>query len=240
MDYPLAEALLGFCAGSHLDRAMAATQADYAHYVRPIERRGFAAELERLLGTLRPGRHRRAAEPAGQPRHARGSSPSAAATATSLRLATLIQMTLPGAPCIYYGDEVGMEGGADPANRGAFPTDRSAWDSDLRSFIGGAIALRRGSPTVRDRGSFRTVAAAGGCHVYLRGDSDQLVLVAVNAGDEGVALDVVVPELGDRRLESIRWPGWPDAWDGTIAATATGGARLTLPARAGLVARARS
>ncbi|MFI5261651.1 MAG: glycoside hydrolase family 13 protein [Candidatus Limnocylindrales bacterium] len=239
MDYPLAEALLGFCAGSHLDRAMAATQADYAHYVQPLDAVGFAAELERLLGTYDPavtavqlnllGSH-------DTPRFVT----ICGGDRTSLRLATLIQMTLPGAPCIYYGDEVGMEGGADPANRGAFPTDRSAWDSDLRSFIGGAIALRRGSPTVRDRGSFRTVAAAGGCHVYLRGDSDQLVLVAVNAGDEGVALDVVVPELGDRRLESIRWPGWPDAWDGTIAATATGGTRLTLPARAGLVARARS
>ena len=35
-------------------------------------------------------------------------------------------MTLPGAPCIYYGDEVGMEGGHDPDCRRAFPWDEGA------------------------------------------------------------------------------------------------------------------
>ena len=40
---------------------------------------------------------------------------------SALRLATAFQMTYPGAPSIYYGDEIGMAGGHDPANRGAFP-----------------------------------------------------------------------------------------------------------------------
>ena len=40
---------------------------------------------------------------------------------SALRLATLFQMTYPGAPSIYYGDEIGMAGGHDPLNRGAFP-----------------------------------------------------------------------------------------------------------------------
>ena len=40
---------------------------------------------------------------------------------TALRLATLFQMIYPGAPSIYYGDEIGMTGGHDPANRSAFP-----------------------------------------------------------------------------------------------------------------------
>ena len=40
---------------------------------------------------------------------------------SALRLSTLFQMTMPGAPCIYYGDEIGMSGGHDPDCRGAFP-----------------------------------------------------------------------------------------------------------------------
>ena len=37
------------------------------------------------------------------------------------RQAVLFQMTYPGTPCIYYGDEIGMEGGKDPDNRRAMP-----------------------------------------------------------------------------------------------------------------------
>ena len=38
-----------------------------------------------------------------------------------VRLLSTLQYTLPGVPCIYYGDEAGLAGGADPANRSGFP-----------------------------------------------------------------------------------------------------------------------
>ncbi len=41
----------------------------------------------------------------------------------SVVLAALLMFTHPGAPCVYYGDEIGMTGGKDPASRGAFPWD---------------------------------------------------------------------------------------------------------------------
>ena len=49
---------------------------------------------------------------------------------SALRLATLFQMTFPGAPSIYYGDEIGLAGGHDPDNRRAFRWDRpETWDT---------------------------------------------------------------------------------------------------------------
>ena len=88
----------------------------------------------------------------------------------SLRLATLIQMTMPGAPSIYYGDEIGMSGEQDPGCRGAFPwQDEAAWDRELLAFISGAIALRNDHPVLR-RGGYRTVAASGQVAAYLRSD----------------------------------------------------------------------
>jgi cyclomaltodextrinase / maltogenic alpha-amylase / neopullulanase len=240
MDYPLAEALLGFCAGSHLDMAVAASQDEYAAHVRPLDGPAFAAELEHLLGVYDPaviavqlnllGSH-------DTPRFVT----VCGGDRDSLRLATLIQMTLAGAPCLYYGDEIGMEGGTDPANRGAFPTDLASWDMELRGFVAGAIALRHSSATLRDRGTFRTVAAAGGCVVYLRHDpvAGELYVVAVNAGDQAVALDVSLPELGERGLEMIRWPNWPARWDGAATVTGAGGAHVALGPRSGLIDRAR-
>jgi len=240
MDYPLAEALLGFCGGSHLDLGVARSHNEYAAHVRPMDGAAFAVELQRLLGIYDPaviavqfnllGSH-------DTPRFVT----VCGGDRDSLRLATLIQMTLPGAPSIYYGDEIGMAGGADPANRAAFPADRTAWDQDLRNFIAGAIALRHSSSTLRDRGAFRVAATAGGCIAYTRDDAagGELWVVAVNAGDAGVVLDVPLPELGARSLEVVRWAAWPASWEGSAAASGGGGARLTLGPRTGLVARAR-
>ena len=111
MDYPLAEALLGFCGGSHLDMGVVRSHNEYAAHVHPMDGAAFAAELERLLGLYDPavtavqfnllGSH-------DTPRFVT----VCGGDRDSLRLATLIQMTLPGAPSIYYGDEIGMEGGA--------------------------------------------------------------------------------------------------------------------------------
>lgn len=240
MDYPLAEALLGFCAGSHLDLGVARSQNEYAAHVRAMDGAAFAAELERLLGIYDPavtavqfnllGSH-------DTPRFVT----VCGGDRDSLRLATLIQMTLAGAPSIYYGDEIGMEGGADPANRAAFPADRAAWDQGLRGFIAGAIALRHSSATLRDRGSFRVVGTAGGCMAYVRHDAatGELWVVAVNAGDEGVSLDVTLPELGDRGLDVVRWAPWPDRWEGSVTVADGGSTHLTLGPRSGLIARAR-
>jgi len=219
---------------------VARSQNEYAAHVRAMDGAAFAAELERLLGIYDPavtavqfnllGSH-------DTPRFVT----VCGGDRDSLRLATLIQMTLAGAPSIYYGDEIGMEGGADPANRAAFPADRAAWDQGLRGFIAGAIALRHSSATLRDWGSFRVVGTAGGCMAYVRHDAatGELWVVAVNAGDEGVSLDVTLPELGDRGLDVVRWAPWPNRWEGSVTVADGGSTHLTLGPRSGLIARAR-
>ncbi|MBQ7792648.1 MAG: glycoside hydrolase family 13 protein, partial [Clostridia bacterium] len=49
-----------------------------------------------------------------------------------LKLATVLQFTLPGIPCIYYGDEVGLQGFADPYCRATYPYGRE--DKELLNF----------------------------------------------------------------------------------------------------------
>ncbi|MBI3761980.1 MAG: glycoside hydrolase family 13 protein, partial [Chloroflexi bacterium] len=51
---------------------------------------------------------------------------------SALRLATLFQMTYPGAPSIYYGDEIGLDGGSDPDCRKTMPWGESQWNTGLR------------------------------------------------------------------------------------------------------------
>lgn len=82
-----------------------------------------------------------------------------------LKMLSLLQMTFPGVPCVYYGDEIGMQGFRDPHNRGAF-----AWgeeDTYLQSWYKKIIALRNANPALRT-GEFIPVAAHGDIYGYVR------------------------------------------------------------------------
>ena len=101
---------------------------------------------------------------------------------SALRLATVFQMTYPGAPSIYYGDEIGMQGGHDPANRGAFPWQRiESWNTDLLHEFQRLIALRRAHPALR-RGRYKIVAAATELFAHARQLGDETFIAAFNTG----------------------------------------------------------
>ena len=69
-----------------------------------------------------------------------------------VKLAFAILFFLPGAPCIYYGDEIGMEGGKDPDNRRSFPWDKlsDGRRSPVFRFLNELIALRNRERVLRD------------------------------------------------------------------------------------------
>jgi neopullulanase len=108
---------------------------------------------------------------------------------SALRLATLFQMTYPGAPSIYYGDEIGMAGGHDPLNRGAFPWQETTWDLDLLHDFQRWIALRKARPALR-RGSYTTLYAHKDVHAHLRQLDGESIVVALNAATATRAVDI--------------------------------------------------
>jgi len=109
------------------------------------------------------------------------------------KLATLFQMTYPGAPCIYYGDEIGLMGGRDPENRAAFPWDKSHWDHDLRNAIKTYAHIRLSHPELRT-GEYQSIYAEGRRLAFLRHLEGQYMVVVLNACDGTWDLNVPVPE----------------------------------------------
>ena len=108
----------------------------------------------------------------------------------ALRLAVLLQMTLPGAPCVYYGSEIGMTGGPDPDCRGAFPWDEEAeWNVDLWDFYRRAIALRHRFPALRI-GSFATIYAQDGVYGFARELDGEALIVLFNANSTAARFDL--------------------------------------------------
>ena len=83
-----------------------------------------------------------------------------------LRLASLIQYLLPGVPCLYYGDEVGMEGYRDPFCRGAYPWGREG--KNLLQWYKGLGMLRAQEKAILGKGSYRTLYADGNLLAFER------------------------------------------------------------------------
>ncbi len=82
-----------------------------------------------------------------------------------LMMGAFLQMTFAGVPCIYYGDEIGMQGLGDPYNR--MPYSWRCVDTELLEFYKKITALRNSCDALRT-GAFETLYAKDGVFVYIR------------------------------------------------------------------------
>jgi glycosidase len=106
----------------------------------------------------------------------------------TVELAALLLLTFPGAPCIFYGDEVGLPGGPDPDCRGAFPPE-GKWRRGILDSHRRLIGLRRASKALRT-GLYQNLFARGAAYVFARVDGDEEIIVALNVGDEPAEVEV--------------------------------------------------
>jgi neopullulanase len=234
MNYPLAAAILSFTAGGRIDRRVTAQHFTINTLVRDDDAQAFAARLDRALTIYDPAVtavQLNLLDSHDTPRFLS----MAGGDVASLRLATLIQMTLPGAPSIYYGDEIGMTGELDPFNRAAFPWhDLGRWDRELMAYMAGTARLRNAQRVLRYGGT-RIAAVEGRTIAYVRTDESAAALIVVNAGDDPVTLDVGVGELDGRTLVAQRWPGGTAGPVDDRVTVGAGHVTIALPPRDGAV-----
>jgi glycosidase len=68
---------------------------------------------------------------------------------SQIRIATALQFFLPGVPCIYYGDEIGLAGGHDPLCRGTMIWDRQNWNLERFNWYQELVRLRQNKPSLQ-------------------------------------------------------------------------------------------
>lgn len=99
------------------------------------------------------------------------------------RLAVAIQMTYPGVPGLYYGDEIGLEDTPELHQRGCMPWDEELWDHGLLTFYRELIRLRR-SLSALQTGGFQLLLVEEDTICYQREDSVSRVLVIAHRAEE--------------------------------------------------------
>lgn len=142
-----------------------------------------------------------------------------------MKLAVLVQFTYIGTPCIYYGDEVGMGGGADPGCRRCMLWDEEEQDRELFAFYQSIIALRKSSLTLRT-GSLTFLHAKEGSQavVYSRSDESGQFIIAINNDKKQAVVEVQLEDAGNTGGE------WVDAFtEVSFAAARASSLSLTLP-----------
>lgn len=179
MNYPLRDAMVGYIYG-RMD-AQAFHRTIYSLYENYPREAFFAAmnflsshDTIRIFTAL-------ADVPDGLSREQQAaytlSSEQRALAMQRLRLITQLQLSLPGIPSIFYGDEIGTEGFGDPFCRACFDWNKA--DGDLHTFFKAAIAARKDSDALT-RGDFAAVYAEGQTFGFLRYTETDCQLILIN------------------------------------------------------------
>lgn len=109
-----------------------------------------------------------------------------------LRIAVLLQMTLPGIPCIYYGDEAGLEGWKDPFNRRPYP-----WGYEKKEILDyyRFIANFRKKNEVFASGGYKSLVHDKGVFVFQRYDDKDKIIIGVNMSSKEISLKFSEPMI---------------------------------------------
>lgn len=109
-----------------------------------------------------------------------------------LKMAAVLQFTLPGVPCIYYGDENGQEGHSDPFCRQCF--DWNTLNQDLISFYQTLGNVRKAYKTVFKDGIFQELKLQDGLLYFKReNEKGECVYVYVNNASKRYTIDLPKP-----------------------------------------------
>ena len=147
----------------------------------------------------------------------------------SFMLSTVLLMTFPGAPSIFYGDEVGLSGGKDPDCRRVFP-EAQKWDVEILKAYKELISLRHKYAALRT-GKYKTLYADMYVYIFARILDGEEIIVAVNTGKEQSVSNFVLTEL-ESQPDNVVYGAGRLAWHNTANAK---NLEITLPAKSSLI-----
>ncbi|WP_231866961.1 alpha-amylase family glycosyl hydrolase, partial [Anabaena sp. 4-3] len=147
----------------------------------------------------------------------------------SVELATLLLLTFPGAPSVYYGDEVGLPGAIDPDSRRGFPLEAN-WNREIYDIHRQLIALRHAYPALRT-GDYTVLWARGELYIFARTLGNEELMIAVNAGTASAQVNFNVTSL-KTQPNQLLYGNAEFQWQGEGK---TQQLTLTLPPRSGCI-----
>ncbi|CEJ43133.1 glycoside hydrolase family 13 protein [Umezakia ovalisporum] len=143
----------------------------------------------------------------------------------TVELATLLLLTFPGAPSIYYGDEVGLPGGLDPDSRRGFPLE-AHWNQEILNTHRQLVSVRHQYPALRT-GDYQVLFAQAELYIFTRTLETEVLIIAVNTGTASATTNLDTATLSTQPKHLVYGSGEFE-WYGEQLS-------LTLPPRTGCI-----
>ncbi|MFG6120416.1 alpha-glycosidase [Thalassobacillus sp. B23F22_16] len=120
-----------------------------------------------------------------------------------VKLLYLFQLSFIGTPCIYYGDEIGMSGGADPGCRECMVWDEEKQDQGLFAFIKQLLHYRSDVPAFGNDGSFRFLESddVAGVICYEKFNDKNRLVFTMNNSEE--ARSITLEALVNKKVKNL-------------------------------------
>ncbi|KGP71547.1 alpha-glycosidase [Pontibacillus yanchengensis] len=120
-----------------------------------------------------------------------------------VKLLYLFQLSFIGTPCIYYGDEIGMSGGADPGCRKCMVWEEEHQDLDMHAYVKQLLSLRKQIPAFGNHAHLRMLEADDekGIIVYEKANDQEKLLFVLNNSAEATSYSL--PILKERDLKEL-------------------------------------
>lgn len=190
MNYPFADAILDYVRFGNSDSFFSSVMSIVENYppcvlnilMNHIGTHDTERAITRLAGESAEGTNR-----SWQHSHNKLKDDDYIKGVSMMKLASLIQYTLPGVPSLYYGDEAGMQGMKDPFNRACFPWDNI--NKELHLWYKRLGEIRKGCKAFKE-GTFEPLFSHSGAIAYVRACAENQTLAAVNNSDEEVQIPV--------------------------------------------------
>jgi neopullulanase len=198
MNYDVTKPVLGFFPGRHLNLRILHQQSNYHGIRGAIDAHEFANRIDHNLQLYKPEityAQLNLLDSHDTPRFLS----CAGGDKEALKMAWLFMFSYPGAPCIYYGDEIGIDGEHDPDCRKSFLWEESRWDKGLHSYAKDVIALRKHSPALR-RGDYQRLWSANGTFAFSRSLKGDTVVIALNTSESPQEAIVAFEAKGNPRV----------------------------------------
>ncbi len=201
MNYPLKNAIINYVISKNTDMLTDTLLTQYANYPHEV-----LHCLMNILGTHDTPRILTvlSAVPLPGNKHEMADfhlSPELVSAAKErLKIASLLQMTLPGVPCIYYGDEAGMQGCTDPFNRMYFPWGSE--DKELTDWYKKLSAIRHKFSAFK-KGDLKILQSENGIFIFSRNGE---ITIAINLSDSQYSFSPAENILSGKIIQTLE-PG---------------------------------
>ncbi len=222
LNYLFNEAVMAFAVGDRVVLDLVESQSYYPY--PPLDAVGYAAKIQNLL-ELYPWEIQLTQLNVLSSHDTARLMSIANGDQASVELCNLLLFTFPGAPSIYYGDEVGLPGGIDPDCRRVFPLE-SDWNQEILNTHKQLISLRQNYPALRI-GNYQVLYAKGTVYIFARILENEELIIAVNVGNESMTVNIDCHSLKSQPNQILFGKG-EITWQGENIC-------LTIPPRSGFI-----